>query len=339
MPIQKLKKSININMRAVLGVGGVPASENARARRFGELMETAVLIALALVFFQVFAQIFGVQAEFRFIDVLIWLVFAVEFIGSLYLVDDKWRYVRFNWMNALIVFLAFPLLPWWEAYAIIFQSLRLALIFRFTVHFFGTALEILRRNRFGQVLGLAALLVVFAGALFAHLEHRTIGDGIWWALVTVTTVGYGDVVPETEHGRLFGGAMLLIGVLLFSLVTANISAFLVGEEQSRIEEEILHTVRDTNERVIAQERALARHVDALLQRLETIEVRSAEQLEKSVERLAQDIEVLARNQASMLERLGDEGGRREVERLGADIKRVESAVSRLHQLIEEKKSS
>jgi voltage-gated potassium channel len=131
--------------------------------------------------------------------------------------------------------------------------------------------------------------------------------------------------------------MLLIGVVLFSLVTANISAFLVGEEQSRIEEEILNTVRDTNERVIAQEQALARHVDALLQRLEAIEVHSAEQLEKSVERLAQDIEQLVRNQARILEKLGDEGGRRELERLGADIKRVEGAVSRLHQLIEEKK--
>ncbi len=335
MPIKTLKKSIN--MRAVLGVGGVPASENARARRFGELMETAVLLALALVFFQVFAQVFGVTAEFRFIDFLIWLVFAVEFFGALRLVDDRWRYVRYNWMNALIVFLAFPYLPWGEAYAVVFQSLRLALIFRFTVHFFDTALEILRRNRFGLVLGVAALLVVFAGALFAHLEHRSIGDGIWWALVTVTTVGYGDVVPHTEYGRMFGGAMILVGVVLFSLVTANISAFLVGEEQSRIEKEILHTVRDTNGRVIAQEQALARHVDAVLQRLETIEVHSAERLEKSVEQLARDIEGLARNQARMLARLGDEVGRREVEKLGADIARVESAVGRLHKLIEEKK--
>jgi len=335
MPLRKLGKKIN--MRAVLGVGGVPPEENARARRFGERMEMAVLVALALVFFQVFAQIFGVAPESRVIDVLIWLVFAAEFFGSLYLVERKWLYIRYNWMNAMIVFFAFPLLPWGESYAVIFQSLRLALIFRFTIHFFGAALEVLRRNRFGQVLGLAALLVVFAGALFAHLEQRSLSDGIWWALVTITTVGYGDVVPQTEQGRLFGGAMILIGVVLFSLVTANISAFLVGEEQSRIEEEILQTVRDTNERVIAQEQALARHVDALLQRLEAIEVHSAEQLEKSVERLAQDIEVLARNQARILERLGDESGRREMERLGADIARVESAVGRLHKLLEAQK--
>ncbi len=337
MPVRTLKHIIN--MRAVLGVGGVPASENAKARRFGELMETAVLIALALVFFQVFAQLLGVPVQSRLIDVLIWLVFAVEFLGSLYLVDRKGRYMRYNWMNALIVFLAFPLFPWGESYAIIFQTLRLALILRFVMHFFGTALEILRRNRFGQVLGLAALLVVFSGALFAHLENRSIGDGIWWALVTVTTVGYGDVVPHTEHGRLFGGALLLVGVVIFSLVTANISAFLVGEEQSRVEEDILHVVRDTNERVIAQEQALARHVDALLQRLEAVEVHHAEQLEKSVARLARDIEMLARNQARILENLGDEAARREVEKLGQDIARVESAVGRLHTMLETRKSS
>jgi len=293
-----------VNMRAILGVGGVPESENAKARRFGQLMETAVLMALALVFLQVFLVVFGHEGTIHWIDFLIWVIFAVEFFVSLALVDNRWRYVRYNWMNALIVILAFPWLPWGEAYALVFQSLRLMLILRFTVHFFDSALEILRRNRFGQVLGMAALLIVFAGAVFAYLENRSFGDGVWWALVTITTVGYGDVVPVSEPGRIFGAFMIVFGVVLFSLVTANISAFLVGEEQTRLEHEILQKVRDNNERLIRQEQLAIAHVEQLLQQLSQMEQRHDRRIEEVVNLLAarvSQVEEMLQNMLAMIE--------------------------------------
>lgn len=293
-----------VNMRAILGVGGVPESENPKARRFGQLMETAVLMALALVFLQVFLVVFGQERTTHWIDAVIWGIFALEFFGSLVLVDNRWRYVRYNWMNALIVILAFPWLPWGEEYALVFQSLRLMLILRFTVHFFDSALEILRRNRFGQVLGLAALLIMFAGAVFAYLENRTFGDGIWWALVTITTVGYGDVVPVSEPGRIFGAFMIVFGVVLFSLVTANISAFLVGEEQTRIEHEILQKVQDNNERLIRQEQLAIAHVEQLLQQLSQMERHHDRRIEEVVNLLAarvSQIEEMLQNMLAMIE--------------------------------------
>jgi len=283
-----------VRMRAILGIGGVAEDESPQARRFGQLMETAVLLALALVFLQLFMALFKQQDSGRFIDTLIWAIFAVEFFGSLLLVRNRWRYVRNNWMNALIVFLAFPLLPWGDQYAMIFQSLRLMLILRFTVHFFETALEILRRNRFGQTLGLAALLVVFAGATFAHLEEKDFGDGLWWALVTITTVGYGDVVPTTEGGRIFGAFMIAFGVVLFSLVTANISAFLVGEEQARIEQEILQQVRENNARLIAQERRATEHLQHIIERLAHMEQEHGRQVDQLLVALKGQMDALVR---------------------------------------------
>lgn len=321
-----------INMRAMLGVGGVPESENARARRFGQLMETAVLMALALVFLQVFLVVFGQTATVYWIDLLIWAIFAAEFMGSLLLVDQRWRYVRYNWMNALIVFLAFPWLPWGEQYALVFQSLRLMLILRFSVHFFDTALEILRRNRFGQVIGLAALLVVFAGAVFAYLEERSFGDGVWWALVTITTVGYGDVVPVSESGRIFGAFMIIFGVVLFSLVTANISAFLVEEEQTRVEQEILQKVKDNNERLIRQEQLAITHVEQLLQQLSEMERRHDRHIEAMMRlltsRVAQ-VELELKSMKSLLEQssLSDE----EKKTMRAHMQQMHDALSALSQ--------
>lgn len=54
---------------------------------------------------------------------------------------------------------------------------------------------------------------------------NNIWDGMWWAWVTVTTVGYGDIVPVSGPGRILAGILMLIGMGLFSLFTANFSAF------------------------------------------------------------------------------------------------------------------
>lgn len=59
-------------------------------------------------------------------------------------------------------------------------------------------------------------------------------DGIWWAWVTVTTVGYGDIVPVTTIGRIFAGFLILLGIALFSMLTASFSAFFLSESENKL---------------------------------------------------------------------------------------------------------
>jgi voltage-gated potassium channel len=75
------------------------------------------------------------------------------------------------------------------------------------------------------------VFVIISGSIIFKIdpEVKSIADGVWWALATVTTIGYGDVVPHSNMGRLFGGVLILLGVALFSLLTANISAFLINK--------------------------------------------------------------------------------------------------------------
>ncbi len=77
----------------------------------------------------------------------------------------------------------------------------------------------------------ALLLVILSLALGVlvvpaerNFQINNVGDGIWWAIVTVTDVGYGDYVPVTFWGRLIGVALMTIGVVLFSLVVAILSS-------------------------------------------------------------------------------------------------------------------
>ena len=114
---------------------------------------------------------------------------------------------------------------------------------------------------------------------------ETFWDGIWWAWVTVTTVGYGDLVPESPQGKVFGGLLMILGLGLFSLITASFSAFLISrEEEEMVEKEA---------ELIEKEEEVAREEKEAISRLESIESR---------------LEGLERNLSSLIDRISETSG-------------------------------
>jgi voltage-gated potassium channel len=93
-----------------------------------------------------------------------------------------------------------------------------------------TSKEITPRRAARLIAG-ASLLLTLAGGIAARLiDHKdfdSIGDSLWWALQTVTTVGYGDVVPAHDSGRLIGAVLMLNGIALLSVITAGVTAMLI----------------------------------------------------------------------------------------------------------------
>lgn len=80
-------------------------------------------------------------------------------------------------------------------------------------------------------------MLTLAGGVAAWLIDRREFDGLedalWWAVQTVTTVGYGDVVPENLGGRLIGGALMLQGIALVTVITAAVTATLIEQARQR----------------------------------------------------------------------------------------------------------
>ena len=91
----------------------------------------------------------------------------------------------------------------------------------------------------------------------------TVWEGIWWAWVTVSTVGYGDTVPESAAGKIFGAVVILFGVGFFSLLTASFSAYFVSRGEVEIEEE--------EEEEISQLILIERRIEAMEKTLKRIE--------------------------------------------------------------------
>jgi voltage-gated potassium channel len=92
-------------------------------------------------------------------------------------------------------------------------------------------------NRILLFLAGATIALSFAAGLLVHViddqDFPTVGAGIWWAIATFTTVGYGDVVPTTPIGRTVAGVVMVFGITFISLITALVTSALVTREQRR----------------------------------------------------------------------------------------------------------
>ena len=94
--------------------------------------------------------------------------------------------------------------------------------------------------------------------VFDREDFPNLGVSLWWAIQTVTTVGYGDFVPHNTEGRIIGGLVMLLGVSLVAVVTASIAAAFVNAAKQRVLED-------------PEEHPLASKLDEIVERLDRIE--------------------------------------------------------------------
>lgn len=224
-----------------LGFGGVSPLENPRAKRWSNRLEWPMLLLALwiLVDWYMRADGFGSAFTHQVTDWVIWLGFTTELCLMLYVVDDRKRYLRSNWMSLVIILGGLPAL--WGAhsfYAGAIRSLRLLVMLGILFKVSRDLRLILARHNLGTTLLVCLLFLFISGFLIAALDPAFDGplDGIWWAWVTMTTVGYGDIVPSTNEGRLFGSLLILIGICMFSLLTASFSVFFIEKDEGQIAE-------------------------------------------------------------------------------------------------------
>ena len=198
---------------------------------------------------------------------IVWLAFCAEYIGKLLLAPDRRAYVRSAWFDLLIIVISPPFLVPDALQGL--RAVRLVRVLRF-VRAVGVAAIGLREaaqglthRKFHYVL-LTTLVILGVGAvgIFAveHGENKSIqslGDALWWAVVTTTTVGYGDVSPVTAEGRMIAVALMIVGIGFIGVLTATITSFFMEQSQPAgpaLDEEL----RQRLERIEAKLDALSR---------------------------------------------------------------------------------
>jgi voltage-gated potassium channel len=178
----------------------------------------------------------GVSALFVGLLFGTWLIFLVEYVVRLFVTPDTKGYVRRRWAEPLTVLL--PVLQGWHLYGVERVCLE--------IREFELRIEtILKHHSLFRVL-IAAVGTIFVGAwlvlLFeSHVAGHNIKDypdALWWAIVTVTTVGYGDKFPLSEGGRVVATVLMLVGIGLIGVLTATVASVFVKEHTDANKDEV-----------------------------------------------------------------------------------------------------
>ena len=197
--------------------------------------ETLTFLALAfLVAFSYPAFVNSVpsstQTLLNIVQWISWIAFAADLIYGLSTAENKKKYLKKHPLEVAAVLLPF------------LRPLRLMRV----ISFGGLAIQkvaIGRQFAITVKVFLASIFVAYISAVQITITERGVdgsniknfGDGLWWAITTVTTVGYGDRYPTTTEGRLIAIALMIMGISLMGVITASVAAWFVkmGQEDSQ----------------------------------------------------------------------------------------------------------
>jgi len=190
------------------------------------------------------------KAILNSIEVFCVVVFTLEYLARIFVAGNKPKFI-FSFFGLIDLF---AILPFYLSFGLDLRSLRVLRMFRLfrllklvrynrAMRHFAKAM-LLAKEQIILFMGVTLVLIYFAAIGIYYFENEaqpehfsSIFDSLWWSIVTLTTVGYGDVYPITVGGRIFTFFILLIGLGIVAIPTGIISSSLTKVVEPDSEEE------------------------------------------------------------------------------------------------------
>ena len=200
------------------------------------VLALSVYILLALLIDTIFNLPTEISRLLYYSDNVICVIFFYDFCFRFYKAENKWKFMRWGWIDLLS---CVPAIEYFRAGRIVrlIRVLRIIRAFKSTKHFVHHIFRNRAQGALTTVSILAILLIVFSSIAILQVEKdpnsniKTAEDAVWWAYVTITTVGYGDKYPVTSEGRLIACVLMTAGVGLFGTFTAYIASWFVADKR------------------------------------------------------------------------------------------------------------
>ncbi|MEI6434863.1 MAG: ion transporter [Bacteroidota bacterium] len=201
----------------------------------------SVYVLAALILDTFFTLPKDIHDLLQIIDDGICIIFLIDFFIRLYKAENKISFMKWGWIDFIS---SIPSLPF-VRFGRLFRLIRLFRILRAFRSIKVLSQHVFRNRVQGTMSAVAIitfLVVIFSSISILMVETdpgrniKSAEDAIWWSLVTVTTVGYGDKYPVTTEGRIIGVVLMFVGVGLFGTFTAYVASWFTASNIQKSKE-------------------------------------------------------------------------------------------------------
>ncbi|AOG31008.1 ion transporter [Lactiplantibacillus plantarum] len=198
------------------------------------------LFSVAITIFDFSGVIDLNSTPWNIVDDGILIIFTLDYVSRFIEATDKKYFFKHNIFDLLAI-IPFNSMFTLFRFSRMFRVLRLFKLFKFVrlIGFIGKAQSKLKKfskiNGFIYLLWVCLAILFISATLYSIAENVSWGDAMWWAIVTSTTVGYGDISPHTLVGRFAAVLLMLIGVGFIGILTSTITSYFAQEDTSNFD--------------------------------------------------------------------------------------------------------
>jgi len=175
-----------------------------------------------------------IKSLLQIFDFLICAVFFLDFCIQFYQAENKLKFMKWGWVGLIA---SIPMVDFLKLGRLVrvIRILRIIKAFKSVKTFMDSFFLNKAKGTMNSVMIIAFMMIIFSSIIILQVEKApesnisTAGDALWWAFVTITTVGYGDLYPVTLEGRLVAVVLMTTGVGLFGTFTAFVASWFVKE--------------------------------------------------------------------------------------------------------------
>jgi voltage-gated potassium channel len=195
------------------------------------------IYVLAALMFDTFLKLPAEISRVLYItDNIICAVFLIDFMKRFFQAENKLKFMQWGWIDLVSSIPMFDFMRVGRAVRLI-RLFRILRAFRSTKHLIQYIFKRRTKGTLTAAAIIAILMIIFSSIAILQVETdpnsniKTAEDAIWWAYVTITTVGYGDKFQVTTEGRIIATMLMTVGVGLFGTFTAYLASWFIGENK------------------------------------------------------------------------------------------------------------
>ncbi len=180
----------------------------------------------------------------------LYLIFAADLAVRIAKAEDKRKFFSRNYMDVIALIPIHGIFPppADERLDAVLSIIGLIRVVAFLSRPLRKLKAFYNTNGFKYVVFAALMTVITGGVLIHYAEGMDIADGIWWAFVTATTVGYGDLSPSTVYGRIIASVLMLVGIGLIGSLTSTLTSFFLERRKHTVRSSMISSVKSQLDR-------------------------------------------------------------------------------------------